>query len=141
MSKSCKNCIWYEYKVSDEYYIPEKDDYTWWWYDYCKKRQETIEDTEEEICRDYQEKREGDYCPKDKEHVYCIDKDFHTMKAKINEEINRELADLSFEKMLQKDGLIPFPPFKEQIKSLTDFWSNVFEEITTAELKKKIHRR
>lgn len=52
--KSCENCIWYEHRDSDEYYISEEDDYTWWWYDYCKKRQETIEDTEE-VCRDYQE--------------------------------------------------------------------------------------
>ena len=54
MSQSCENCTWYEHRVSDEYYIPEKDDYTWWWYHYCKWRQEEIEDIEE-VCHNYDE--------------------------------------------------------------------------------------
>ena len=50
--KNCTNCQWYEEKVSDEYYIPEKDDYTWWWYDYCAWRQAPIDDTED-VCIQY----------------------------------------------------------------------------------------
>lgn len=41
-------------EVTDEYYIPEKDDYTWWWYDYCKYYQRIIDDTDE-ICIQYTE--------------------------------------------------------------------------------------
>lgn len=55
MCKNCENCIWYEHKVSDEYYVPEKDDYTWWWYDYCRWHQRTIEDTVGEVCHHYTE--------------------------------------------------------------------------------------